>query len=80
MKIINEHGLECPIDWDKSPSHYKWTAVDTDGEIWSYANKPKISSSPRWQAVDYRFWFRYKIDPPADFKKCLWERPKTQSE
>jgi hypothetical protein len=76
----NKHGLKCPLDWDKQPSHYKWLAVDKDGEIWAYENKPKVLHNPHWQSVDYNFWFKGKTDPPADFKKCLWKRPKTQSE
>jgi hypothetical protein len=72
----NKHGLKCPLDWDKLPSHYKWLAVDKDGEIWAFENKPKVLRNPHWQAVDYNFWFKGKTDPPADFKKCLWKRPK----
>jgi hypothetical protein len=75
----NEHGLKCPLDWDKLPSHYKWLGVNTGGEIFAYENKPRCLDYT-WQSIGINFWFLGTTDSPADFKKCLWKRPKTQSE
>ena len=72
----NKHDLECPIDFSELPSYYKWLAIDANGEIYAYENKPKVLSNPRWQAVDYNFWFLEKTALPADFTQCLWKRPK----
>jgi len=75
----NEHGFKCPLNWDKLPINYRWIAIDANGEIYAYKNKPKILDDSYWINVQ-DFWFKGKTDPPADFKKCLWKRPKTQSE
>ncbi len=72
----NKHGLECPLDWGKLPSYYKWLAIDANGEIYAYEKKPKILDNPHWKAVDYNFWFKGETSPPADFTQCLWKRPK----
>ena len=72
----NKHGLECLLNWDELPFHYKWIAIDANGEIYAYENKPKVLNNPHWQAVDYNFWFLSETDSPADFTQCLWQRPK----
>jgi len=72
----NKHGLECPLNWDKLPSHYNWIALDANGEIYSYEYKPRILNDPHWRSVDFNFWFLGTTDPPADFTQCIWERPK----
>ena len=70
----NEHGLECPLNWREVLLRYKWIAVDSDGEIWAYENKPLLNT--RWQAVDFALHFLGYTTPPADFTQCLWQRPK----
>ena len=73
----NKHGLECPVNWDEQPSHCNWIAIDTNGDIYAYENKPKVlSDSQHWKAVDYNFWYKGETSPPADFTQCLWKRPK----
>ena len=72
----NEHGLECPLDWGKLLSYYKWLAVDANGEIYAYENKPILLDDSHWRSVDYNFLFRGRIEAPADFTQCLWQRPK----
>ena len=78
----NEHGLICPVDWEKQPSHCNWIAVDENGDCYAYENKPEILPEYRWLAVDDVFWFLCEVDPPedleppADFTLCLWKRPK----
>ena len=70
----NEHGLECPVNWSDVLLCYKWLAVDADGEIWAYENKPILKI--RWQAVDFALHFLGYTAPPADFTQCIWQRPK----
>jgi hypothetical protein len=76
----NEYGLKCPVFWaDVLPEH-EWVATDANGEVWSYKDKPKIKNN-QWQACNYSLaCVSFKGLSPADFKKCLWKRPKTQSE
>ncbi len=72
----NKHGLECPLDWRPIGLNYKWLAVDADGEIWAYENKPKVLGNPHWQSVDFALHFLGYTAPPVDFTRCIWQRPK----
>jgi len=86
---INEHGLICPVNWDKQPFYCNWIAVDKNGDCYAYENKPEVFQDIRWIAnrtpkrgrnatcLGDVFWFLFKVKPPTDFTQCLWQRPKT---
>jgi hypothetical protein len=76
MMDINEHGIECPVSWQDVHWYYKWLAIDADGEVWAYKNKP-ISKGQTWRSKDYYFGFLGKKSLPIDFTKCLWQRPES---
>jgi hypothetical protein len=78
--MIKGNGPKCPLNWDKLPTNYRWLAVDADGEIYAYENKPRVMGRPYWRAIDREFWFLGKTNPPESFRQCLWQRPKSESE
>jgi hypothetical protein len=75
----NEHGLECPANWNDLHLCYNWLAIDANGEVWAYEKKPNVSGA-RWECFGFPLRSIGYRNPPADFKQCLWKRPKTQSE
>ncbi len=78
--MINEYGLECPVNWEDIPLDYKWVAIDGNGDIWAYRKIPYVIGM-EWQTYD-RNWVSISTSGSSrdDFMKCLWERPKIQSE
>jgi hypothetical protein len=76
----NQYGLECPLSWGDIDVDHNWVSMDANGEIWSHRYKPVLIGS-QWFSFDFFELFVNHIGSlPADFKKCLWKRPKTQSE
>jgi hypothetical protein len=72
----NEHGLECPISWDKIPNEHNWIAADFDGITCSFESKPEFDNGC-WFTQEVSIWgFNECFNPPADASKCLWKRPK----
>lgn len=65
-------------DWTKIPIHYKWLAVDSDGEAFAYRTMPICLVYPRvWHCRSNGLYLE-KIGWPADgaWKEMLYERPK----
>jgi hypothetical protein len=73
----NRHRLECPIDCAELPSYYRWIAIDSNGEVYAYENKPRVINGT-WNAVDFYFWQVGETSQPNDFTKCLWKRTKSK--
>ncbi len=73
----NRHRLECPIDCTELPSYYRWIAIDANGEVYAYENKPRVANGT-WNAVDFYFWQVGETSQPNDFTKCLWKRTKSK--
>lgn len=46
------------VDWEKIPSEYKWVAIDENGEVWAFENKP---------SYDFGLWWRKQIDPAVEY-------------
>jgi len=73
---------EYTIDWHSIHPRFKWVAIDENGKIYAYVDKPKLGITVLFGGV----WvysndgirtttFIGKTTPPDDFTKCLYERP-----
>ncbi|NBO22924.1 hypothetical protein EBU94_06270 [bacterium] len=72
----NKYGLECPVNWEDVPLDHNWVAIDGNGDIWTYKNKPYVNGM-EWRTYDHN-WTSISTEglPRDDFMKCLWEHPK----
>ena len=74
---VNEHGLECPISWDKIPDDHYWIATDWDGITCSFKSKPEFLNDASWFGEEPSWGaFVDSLEVPIDASKCLWRRPK----
>ena len=71
----NEHGLTPPVSWDKVRPEYNWLATDENGGVFGYSEKPNDMLG-FWATKDSPCGRVCKIEPPANYAICLWERPK----
>lgn len=51
----------------------EWVAVDEDGEVWEYANKPILSVAMWNNSNESRYMHINKVVRPLNFKNCIWE-------
>lgn len=54
----------------------KWVAVDSDGEVWGYQEKPEPSAAMWYVKVGELCKVINKVEPPINFKNCLFEATK----
>ena len=54
----------------------RWVAVDEDGKVWEYANKPILSVAMWNNSNESRYMHINKVVPPLNFKNCIWEANK----
>ena len=54
------------------PDWARWVAVDGDGEVWCYDEKPYVFDY-RWVDRKGKSRFNNKVEPPLSFEKCIWE-------
>ena len=86
LNMKNEHELECPIDWNKINSEFDWVAIDENGYVYAYPDKPSfirlsggigigewMPESGQYSLITESLIPNYK---PVDATKCLWRRPK----
>ena len=60
----------------KLRSWVHWVAVDEDGEVYGYSDRPYLINNRvgTWAAPVGANWNWIKdIEPPLDFTKCIWE-------
>lgn len=50
----------------------RWVAVDEDGEVWEYANKPILSVAMWNNSNESRYMHINKVVRPLNFKNCIW--------
>lgn len=50
----------------------KWVAVDSDGEVWGYQEKPEPSTAMWYVKVGELCKVINKVVPPLNFKNCIW--------
>lgn len=72
---VNEHGLECPISWDKVHSDHDWATVEYNGLVYSYEFEPHYNGRV-WIPRSFNFEPQGVTTQPTDASKCLWKRPK----
>ena len=81
----NQHGIECPVSFDTIPEQYNWVAVETNGGVFAYKEKPvffrteninKIWSHASGLLIGSNTKFIRFVENPDDASLCLWERPK----
>lgn len=52
----------------------RWVAVDEDGDVYEYSERPGLcSGADVWSVLHGDLNCIRKINPPADFTKCIWE-------
>lgn len=80
MKSINEHGLECPIEWEDVPTWADWICIGEDGGIYASEIQPTyFKSTGTWM---YHSIFRAEILGNTDVtavEHSIWQRPKNTS-
>jgi hypothetical protein len=74
--IVNEYNLECPVDWEEVHSNFDWIATDWNGDVYAYEECPFLSRI--WSAITFRCKFIKTIEPPNDYRLCVWRRPKIE--
>ena len=76
----NEHGLDFPIVWSNLRLYHQWVAIDANGELWAFPEKPEIDkASRRWIPASSICTYICDVNPPADFTQCIWQRDKIES-
>lgn len=50
----------------------RWVAVDADGSALEYSKKPEVSKCGTHWASRGKHRFLHRVDPPADFRECIW--------
>jgi hypothetical protein len=68
--------FEIIIKWDKIPKGYDFVAIDENGKMYAYRQKPEYYNND-WSEGD--FTYICDVCPPTDFTKCLYERPQTET-
>lgn len=71
------------IEWDEVDSKYNWLAVDQDGLVYAYNNKPVYRSGEIWEYDGYQFdrvgFLVRECDDPT-WTTMIAERPQTKEE
>jgi hypothetical protein len=68
--------FEIIIKWDKIPKGYDFVAIDEDGRVFAYPQKPKHRNTD-WSGGEYLLIC--ELCEPIDFTKCLYQRPKNET-
>ena len=69
----NEYGIKAPIRWRWID--YDWQAIDANGTIGIYKEKPK-AGNVNWIPANQEYQLLHKGNRPWNFRECIWERPK----
>lgn len=71
----DKYTLEQVIGDIQLSGWVRWVAVDEDGEVYGYSDRPYLSPcAGTWDiSDDSSLVYLEYIDPPADFTKCIWE-------
>lgn len=70
-----EYTLEQVIGDAELRFWARWVAVDKDGEVYEYSDRPFLDNHVGlWDTqMDDECNYIKDIEPPADFTKCIWE-------
>lgn len=73
---MNEHGLECPVDWEEVPTWAQYIAIGEDGTIFATEIPPVFSK--RQNSWLYHPICKIESIGTSDMtpiENCIWERP-----
>lgn len=71
----DEYTLEQVIGDTELSDWIRWVALDEDGEVYGYSDRPYLSPyAGTWDTSnDGSLAYIKCIDPPADFTTCVWQ-------
>ena len=73
---IKEKDYSLDIPWEFIDDKWKWTAMDDDGLVYIYTEKPLLESDGWWYQSSQHAPLPLKIKPDVKFwDKTLTERP-----
>jgi len=72
--------FEIIIKWDKIPKGYDFVAIDADGKMYAYKERPEYSNY-HWvllgdNCIQRGYRLLCTVSKPDDFTQCLYQRPK----
>ena len=67
---------EPPIPWEET--FWDWQAIDANGAVCLFKEKP-TQGLRIWVPVSQAWLWKHTAEKPADFTKCIWQRPKKNS-
>ena len=80
MKSVNEHGLECPVEWEDVPTWADWVCIGDDGQVLALEASPTFfKSTGTWM---YHPIFRAETLGTSNVtivEHSIWQRPKSNS-
>ena len=70
--VYSEYTLEEVIGDVVLSDWALWVAVDEDGEVWEYSQRP-LEDKDRWHIkIDFEAQYVNQVVPPLNFKNCIW--------
>lgn len=81
---MSSENIVFGVDWNTVDKKYNWLAVDRDGSVYTYVDKPSGWGvggcwNYRNSVGGYAYQGRYSLSPSEDWTTMLAERPKQES-
>ena len=80
---MSSENIVFGVDWNTVDAKYNWLAVDRDGSVYAYVDKPSGHGNHVWNYLDeghhQLYVADYKIAPSEDWTTMIAERPKQES-
>jgi hypothetical protein len=73
-------GYMDKIDWTAAPDWAQWAAIDGDGDVWCYEDKPKLGRGEWYLLGDWRIGFICFTPNSANWRESLRQRPSANPE
>ncbi len=74
----NKYGIKCPIDWNEIDLRFNWLAINPEGGLFAYENRPILYVNLYWLSIVTECAFVKMVEPPHSSAKCIWQRPKLE--
>lgn len=74
--VLREYTLEEVTRGVTLSSWARWVAVDANGTVWEYEEKPFVynnETEAKWSITKGDHGKINKVVPPINFKNCIWE-------
>ena len=71
--VYSEYTLQEVIGDAVLSDWARWVAVDEDGEVWEYSQRPLENKHGWHRELDFKGRYVNKVVPPISFKNCIWE-------